>query len=1040
MKKILYFSAVISALFSFSACQKEIAPVEEPQEQLVTITFTADKVAETRTAANQGEEGVSYLWTPGDENNIKLFTVGTETVTNQNTGASYEQESLSEVPNPTVSIDYTTNKMTITASVAPNATYTFRAILCDPASYTSSGDDYGKRSPKIKVEQYPDGTDNFDPTADILVSEDMTVEVGPAEAGEETVTTGSQLMTFRRKVVINKMTLKNLVEGEKVVKVVITASPTGEGNGDIQGYLHNGSMTGQSNTITLKYNNGLTVGEGGQFPVYFVSMDNTDLALTVTVTTDQNTYSKSFAEGKSIDFNLGQFTRFGFALPDGVPLTALPDGDYFITGIKDSDTYAATAYVSGNNLSNPLVITVNNNDETINYVAGIEECVFTFTRIVNIENYLGKYTIQDANGLYLYAAGGNGQSPKNQLKGEASPDANGNAYWDVSKNSDGTYSIESAGDAARRIMRFNPTNTNSNGDPSPIFSCYATGQAPITLYPSSWCNIEASVATPTFTPAEGTYTSTQNVSISCATEGATIYYTTDGSDPTSSSTQYSTAIPISTTTTVKAIAKKNDVYSGIATATYTISSVIPETGWIETDLSNLTSNDIFVIVGVKGNISYAMSNDNGASSAPTAVAVTVNGTKLATDPADNLKWNLSITNNSTYTFYPNGSTSTWLYCTNTNNGVRVGTNNNKLFSLTDNYLFNTATSRYVGVYSGDTIDWRCYTSINNNITGETFKFYKYVSAPDTRDPAPISWNPTSGTATMSANGTTTNLPSLTNGEHLVVTYASSNPEVATIASDGTVTIVSDGETEISATYDGSDSNAPYKTTTVSYTLTVTDNRETVATPSFSTTGAVTSGTEVTISCSTSGATIYYTTGSSDFSAGDWTVYSGPIAITTACTLKAIATKTNYKNSQVAVATYSISGGSISHSVTIAEYAAANSWDDATQYTSVTIDENVTATAQGGGNTGKYYKNGNNWRFYQNESAELIINAGEYTISSVTITYASNNGGVLKYGNTTVQSGSAINNINSSTISLSVGNSGTATNGQVRITAISVTYH
>jgi hypothetical protein len=61
-------------------------------------------------------------------------------------------------------------------------------------------------------------------------------------------------------------------------------------------------------------------------------------------------------------------------------------------------------------------------------------------------------------------------------------------------------------------------------------------------------------ATPTFTPAAGTYTSAQNVKLADTTGAATIYYTTDGSAPTTSSTKYTTAIAIAATGTVKAIA------------------------------------------------------------------------------------------------------------------------------------------------------------------------------------------------------------------------------------------------------------------------------------------------------------------------------------------------------------------------------------------------------------------------------------------------------------------------------------------------------
>lgn len=79
------------------------------------------------------------------------------------------------------------------------------------------------------------------------------------------------------------------------------------------------------------------------------------------------------------------------------------------------------------------------------------------------------------------------------------------------------------------------------------------------------------VATPTFSPAAGTYTSAQNVTISTTTSDATIYYTTDGNAPTTESSVYNRPITVNETTTIKAIAVKDGMNnSGVATATYTI--------------------------------------------------------------------------------------------------------------------------------------------------------------------------------------------------------------------------------------------------------------------------------------------------------------------------------------------------------------------------------------------------------------------------------------------------------------------------------------
>ncbi len=96
--------------------------------------------------------------------------------------------------------------------------------------------------------------------------------------------------------------------------------------------------------------------------------------------------------------------------------------------------------------------------------------------------------------------------------------------------------------------------------------------------PALWLEYNGSVdpvgtvATSTFSPAGGTYTSAQNVTISCATSGAEIRYTLDGTEPTASSTLYTGALSITSTKTLKAKGFKTGMNaSAIASATYNIS-------------------------------------------------------------------------------------------------------------------------------------------------------------------------------------------------------------------------------------------------------------------------------------------------------------------------------------------------------------------------------------------------------------------------------------------------------------------------------------
>lgn len=129
---------------------------------------------------------------------------------------------------------------------------------------------------------------------------------------------------------------------------------------------------------------------------------------------------------------------------------------------------------------------------------------------------------------------------------------------------------------------------------------------------------------------------------------------------------------------------------------------------------------------------------------------------------------------------------------------------------------------------------------------------------------------------------------------------------------------------------------------------------------------------------------------------------------------------------------------ITATLNIEAYADANSWVNSTKYTTATVAP-VTFTANGGVNTGKYYTSGEEWRFYQTESASITISVAEgYTLVSVKPTYNVTNNGVLKNGDVTIESGTTVN-ASGTSVTFTVGNSGSATNGQVKFTNIDVVY-
>ena len=173
------------------------------------------------------------------------------------------------------------------------------------------------------------------------------------------------------------------------------------------------------------------------------------------------------------------------------------------------------------------------------------------------------------------------------------------------------------------------------------------------------------VATPTFSPEGGEYEEAQAVTISCTTEGATIYYTLDGSEPTTESWVYSEPISIEETTTVKAIAYKGDDASSVASVTYYIITPIPATTYVKvTNANQLVAGNEYILVTDNGK---AMGSQN--NNYRNYVNVTLSDDKV------------TITNEAVAVMTLGGSTGAWTF--NTSEGYLSYTSGNSVSVATE---------------------------------------------------------------------------------------------------------------------------------------------------------------------------------------------------------------------------------------------------------------------------------------------------------------------------------------------------------------------
>ena len=360
----------------------------------------------------------------------------------------------------------------------------------------------------------------------------------------------------------------------------------------------------------------------------------------------------------------------------------------------------------------------------------------------------------------------------------------------------------------------------------------------VTTYEITTKASDNQVQTPAFSPKSGTSFAGENllVTISCATEDANIYYTTNGEEPTTSSTPYTGSFNINATTTVKAIAVKDGMEnSDVVTATYTkvealsIADFKAATGEQFLNLENAVvtavgSNDIF-IQDAEGN-----GIDLYRSGQDYEVGDVLNGVVKGTSTAYANMPQLTDGDFSGVTVTKGGTASPKVvtiadllaspetyYCTLVK--IEDATyEDGKFVQGNDAIVF------YDKFYAIADYGWPSLM----NVTGifapynSTLQLYPRTEADIENvsglDVPTFAWSAASYSVDIN-DAAGASYPTLTNTSDGTVTYASSTPAVATIDAMGKITLVAAGSTTITASVAATDK---YSAASASYTLKVID--------------------------------------------------------------------------------------------------------------------------------------------------------------------------------------------------------------------------
>jgi len=413
--------------------------------------------------------------------------------------------------------------------------------------------------------------------------------------------------------------------------------------------------------------------------------------------------------------------------------------------------------------------------------------------------------------------------------------------------------------------------------------------------------VTVTAATPTFSEPGGTYTAVQSVTISDTTPNSTIFYTTNGSTPTTSSTQYTGAISVSSTETIEAIAVASGFSnSAVASAAYTINLPTAATPVISPAAGTYTSvQSVTITDSTTGAAIYYTTNGTTPTASSTLYtgAISVSSSETIEAIAIASGFSNSAVASAAYTINlpaatpvisltPGTYTSTQsVTITDNTAGAAIYYTTNGTTPTASSTLYNGA----IMVSSTETIEAIAVASgFSNSAVASAAYTINLTAATPVISPA-------AGTYTSVQNVTITDS---TTGASIYYTTNGTTPTASSTLYSGAISVSSTETIEAIAIASGYTNSA---VASAGYTINLTAAATPVISPAA---GTYTSAQSVTITDSTAGAAIYYTTNGTTPTASS-TLYNGAITVSSTETIEAIAVATGLSNSAVASSTYTI---------------------------------------------------------------------------------------------------------------------------------------